>query len=1463
MTTPQSDLVRLVFILKDEQGQPIAARTRIVVKKAPPDSDPRTYSAESEEGEVTHFTLQLEPGTYSVEVKAEGFQDYQQLFSVSYDREEALVVLVLPAEDPNEDARERGEGTRIVDRLAWFVEQRTYPGTIFPSGGRERALEQEKHMNDPDVTNAGLGIEAIENPLPNSSFGSIGRYIRVDAQDQEGAFRRALLKIPYTEEDLGWVDPASLRIFEVDTEARTFHLIKDSGVNTQRGYSYAYIERPGIYGVIGLPQDPDVLQTVRTFCELQSQVLEKQRRGNHALQERICQLILCPPNIVGEHEGEREAQAQPSSACDVCRTITLPTNGLPECQLLSIPFALMVLQPDCNWTSIGPRNINGRVRALAVHPTDSNTIYAGTANAGVWVTSDTGSPWRPLMLDEDALEIGALAVHLNADGNVTIYAGTGEPILPQGLITGISTMPFYKGIGILKSTNSGAKWTELQLPPPGNDCFSTIVIDTSNTAAEPIVYAGGSPGGLYKSSDGGATWELTLSKTTTGCALDPTNPAVTGLALDPTNPAVVYAAVSNKGICKYDPATGWNPFNTGFTSFPQLILIAIGQSEPHTMYAKLDQTVYKYDVTDAIWKSLGEHGGDTGTHFWSNVLGVDPKDSSIVFVGGTYIESSFDGGKNWQIVGSSGGSLPAGPLHADQHALVFNSHNHEAPTNDLKVYVANDGGVWRGTYKQTGTGDWTAGDWTNVSNGLVLTQFNQVGVDAKNPGIMGGGTQDNGTLRTVGGLTWDTLLGGDGGYFIIDPDDTQILYVEQNQGDIWRRATSSAPFLHRNGFQAETQFPGGPWVTPIALDPKLSPGNSSNTGTTPSPTISPKNNRVLFAGGIRKEKDSAGHIVREENLVYRTTNSGANWSSVSPDLGGAILTIAIAPATSAIVYAGTSTGRVWRSSDNGDHWQDSTVTSSGSAILPSRSIKHIVVHPNDANTVYLAFSGFEVEDPPASPLPPPPPPYKHVFRGQIKDQGGSLTWTWEDISSNLPDIPTNAIVVDPSRPDNLYIATDIGVYYTTHGGLSWDRLGVGLPHIVVSDLAINSAGDLLRAATYGNGMYELHLGPTCLDVALYMRDNKPDIGQTFPSPSGLADPTKVNASVSWWESADIKINVSLDGTVPLDGVEFDRAASEGIILNDAAHPNRLYVQVHNRGPSSAHEVKVKVLWTEASAGLPPLPANFWSSYPQDWSGSDTTGSDTTSAWHTVDQRVPYQEIDELPPATPKILQWHWDVPPKDPCILAVISAKEDPVTRNDGVPDDHLLGNIVPNDKHIALSNVHVVTASPPTSGLLSPLKASLNFHNPFPYPQFFDIIVDKCSSPKGSWLKLLLPEDLLDLPTAVGRTKGQVVSEITGNEPWWDQFKDLLKEEWRYACHMIMDDDDEDDGQRDVVRIPRVLIPAKRALRTTLLIAPPPNVKPGSTYRFTVMQGLGETIVGGSTYEVRIPVTETPLYEC
>ena len=251
-----------------------------------------------------------------------------------------------------------------------------------------------------------------------------------------------------------------------------------------------------------------------------------------------------------------------------------------------------------------------------------------------------------------------------------------------------------------------------------------------------------------------------------------------------------------------------------------------------------------------------------------------------------------------------------------------------------------------------------------------------------------------------------------------------------------------------------------------------------------------------------------------------------------------------------------------------------------------------------------------------------------------------------------------------------------------------------LPNVVVTEVKVREAGDVLRAATYGWGMWQRRILPPLSPVDVYVRDNKMDTGETSPSPYDVVDPQVAGSKLYFWESPDIK--TSLDSP-PVDGVEFDPVLEWDPLRGE---PNPLYVQVHNRGWTPATNVKVRALWADGAAGLPPLPADFWSTFPGNWSAA--------SDWHPIDANLPFQTIPTLRPHTPAILNWTWVLPSSasdDSCVLVVISADQDPVTRSDANPDDLIVDTVSVWDKHVAHRNLQVTdlqsggTRAPGTKG--------------------------------------------------------------------------------------------------------------------------------------------------------------------
>ncbi len=994
----------------------------------------------------------------------------------------------------------------------------------------------------------------------------------------------------------------------------------------------------------------------------------------------------------------------------------------------------------CNWVSIGPRNINGRIRSIAIHPTNGDIVYAGAAEGGVWRSTDAGQSWYPFMQYEDALAVGALAIDPTSPN--TIYAGTGEP----------TWWPGYEGVGVLKSMDGGATWSPTGAI--GNGHIARLTIDPTNTN---IVYCAGFPGGLYETTNGGTNWSTILAGD------------VTDFVLDPTSTSILYAGIRNDGVYKStDRGGSWTKLAGGLpATASNRVMLSLCAASPQTVYAKLDQTVYKTTNGGTSWANLGTHGGSTYS-YWCTYVAVDPTDPAIVFAAGVSLARSTDGGANWSSV-LGGSDWEKDRLHPDQHAMAFD------PANHLRIYAANDGGVYLSTDG--------ANTWAKVSDGLVVTQFYDVGVSSATPSMLGGGTQDQGTNITVGGLTWHYLFDADGGFVVFHPVDPYIMYGETQHNNIKKSTDGGASWS-----SATSGLTGsGPWIGAIVIDDA-----SPNT---------------LFTG---------------RQKVFRTTNGAASWSASSPTVGGNVSAIAIAPSNHQIIYAGTSTGKIWKSTDGGATlagWSDVTA-----APLPNRFCTDIAVDRANPNIVHVTFSGFNSSTPAAP---------GHVFRST---DGGA---NWTDISgtpgtiTGLPDIPVNAVEIDAHSATTLYVGTDIGIFRTTNVGASWTVFEAGFPHVAVVDLELDESRDILTASTHGRGMWQMRVDPTvsCSDVDIYMRDDFLDTGQQIPSPSNVVDPLSVvrggsiGDKVYRWQSPDIKVDAQ-PYYVPdalFDGVEFDRDLTHDNPVRTKV--NRVWVQVHNRGPLTANNVTVKILWADATAGLPALPADFWTSYPNDASN--------VSVWHPIGA---YQTISVLEPTRPVVLSWNWTPPATaatHSCILAVIDSPNDPIpAANKVLSVNWLIGN----EKHISLKNLHVINA-PPGPGP-APVT-EIDFHNDTKQRRLYDFVIDRRFLPAAgrlsvefSKLKTRMPlEQSVDGAEVVKR-RGGCLSLIPFIKPSRPTLRITTS---------------------GVASVKGVVLEPEERVRARIEIAIPPRARPGDRYRFTIMQRDGQEILGGSTYEIRI----------
>jgi len=676
------------------------------------------------------------------------------------------------------------------------------------------------------------------------------------------------------------------------------------------------------------------------------------------------------------------------------------------------------------WQQVGPFNIGGRVTALTVVP-GGNTVYLGAANGGVFKSVNAGVNWSPVFDVGAAYSIGALC--LDPNDAATLYVGTGEA---NGAID------TYDGAGLFRTRDGGTTWEHLGLAQTRR--IARVTVDPTNSSRIFVAAMGGqfSTGpdrGLYRSEDGGASWDhvLAVNDSTGACevALNPAHPETVFCATWERIRRPTYRRASGPGSGIWrsiDSGDSWQRLSAGLptpTDSVGRIALAVAPSRPSTVYAQIiggpalglnGLGMYRTQDGGATWarrdaSNFRNAFGGFGWYFGD--MAVDPQNPNRVYALGVDFRVSSDGGANFGTLLGSG----ANAAHVDQHAIWID------PANPSRIYLGNDGGFY---WSLVGGTTW------NKSVDLPITQFYAGAIDPADPARLMGGTQDNNTLLTTGSPAgWLPVLGGDGFWCLIDPADPDVIFAEYQFG-----SGGAGPLRSSDG--------GVNFFAGVGIDP----GERFNWS---APFVmNPLNRNTLLAGGAR---------------VFKSLDNGAGWAPISGDLttnrGDALVvystitTLEIARADTNTYYAGTDDARVWRTTDAGQSWTEIT------AGLPTRWVTRVATDPRDARVVYATLSGFSLDERAA-----------HVYRSA---DGGD---TWASAAGNLPDVPANDIVPDPSVPGRLYLGNDIGVFASDDAGTTWYPLGTGLPLQAVFDLTLHDASRTLVAATHGRSQWKLDVG---------------------------------------------------------------------------------------------------------------------------------------------------------------------------------------------------------------------------------------------------------------------------------------------------------------------------------------------------------------------------------------------------
>lgn len=685
---------------------------------------------------------------------------------------------------------------------------------------------------------------------------------------------------------------------------------------------------------------------------------------------------------------------------------------------------------------IGPAVMGGRTTAIDGINKDPKTMYIGTAGGGVWKTTNGGSQFKSIF-DKHCQSIGALCI--DQKDPETVWVGTGESNMRNTVSI---------GNGIYKTIDGGENWTRMGLEK--TEHISKIIVHPTNSdivyvASPGNLYNNYSERGLFKTTDGGKTWQkIFFINDSTGAA---------DIAMDPKNPEIIYCSMwqfrrkpyafssggPGSGLFKsYDGGKTWKKIHQGFPSGDLgRIVVTVAPTDGNRLCAIVEAKdkagLYISENAGESWKAQSADDNVTARPFYFSTLVIDPLDPKRVYRPSFQFSISSDGGYSWSRAQSS-----SGWVHSDMHGLWIN------PLNTSHMYVATDGGVYMSVDK--------GNNWFFL-NTIPISQFYHVAIDDKKPYNVYGGLQDNGSWmapsQSEGGIEnkdWRNVGGGDGFWVQPDREDDAYVYSEYQGGHISRVniKTNQYQDIQPQPLPGEKKLRFN-WNTPIYSSP-----NHKNKLYIGAQYLYTTTNK-----GVTWERLSGDLTTNDPNKQKQEESGGVTADNTSAENHCTIFTIAESPLDDKLLFVGTDDGNLQISIDGGKTWKNVSKQIAACGIPAQTWVSSIAPSHADKNTLYATFDNHMYGD-------------MNTYVAVSKDLGN----TWKRIVS--PDFKGYAhkVLEDFENKDMLYVGTEMGFYFTMDGGINWTQLKGKMPeYALVRDIVQDKGTQDLIVATHGRGIF--------------------------------------------------------------------------------------------------------------------------------------------------------------------------------------------------------------------------------------------------------------------------------------------------------------------------------------------------------------------------------------------------------